>query len=218
MTKPPGMTPVEFRAHLDETLAPLRLSPPSVATMQQRIRRRRHRYAATVAGVVATIAAGGIAVPLAVAGGKPGQPDARLGGPPATVSPVPTIGPTLSPRQQILRDYPNRCGGHYDRWHLIQALTASVPGGAVIQVTGYAGFTRCGGPSDIAYLHHQTVIDLTLAPRAVVRVVDLNRPSHTRPLDPTKLRAYVRGQSESDFFRYVGSKNAITTLVELYHP
>jgi hypothetical protein len=180
---------------------------------------RRYRYAATIAGVAAAIAAGGIAVALFAAGGRHGQPAARPGGPSAAaIGPVPTIGPTPSARRQALHDYPNRCGGRYDRWHLIQASTASVPDGAAIQVTGYPGYTRCGGPSDIAYLRRRTIIDLTLAPNAVVRVVDLDRPRHTRPLDPTKLRAYVRGQSESDFFRYVGPKNAITKLIELYHP
>jgi hypothetical protein len=119
----------------------------------------------------------------------------------------------------VLHDYPQRCGGRYDRWNLIQAVTASAPGSAVVQLTGHPGYVRCSGPSDIAYLHHRSIEDLTLTPGAIIRVIDLTSVNrHSRSINPHRLRMYIKNHAESDFYRYEGPTNAVTKVIELYHP
>jgi hypothetical protein len=226
MTRPPTMSPEEFHAHLADAVGDLQLGSPPITVLQHRAARRRHVFAASIAGIAAAVV-GAVAIPLALNGSSTGGAVVQIGhpttaphhGPPPR--PLPSLGgtPTLSRHQQVLHDYPKRCGGRYDRWHLVQGLSASVPGGAVIQIIGHPGYVRCGGPSDIAYLHHRRIENLTLAPGAEVRVVVVGSiHRHSRPIDPSNLRAYVRHHAESTFYRYAGPKDAITKLIELYHP
>jgi hypothetical protein len=170
---------------------------------------------------LAAVVVAAIAIPLAVGGSTHRAPVERSGPttPPLRPTPTAAVTPPLSAHQQMLHDYPQRCGGRYDRWNLIKAVTASAPAGGVVQLVGHPGYVRCGGPSDIAYLHHRADETLTLAPGAVVRIVDVESThGATRHLDPTQLRAYVLRHAWSNFYRYVGPPDAITRLIELYHP
>jgi hypothetical protein len=118
----------------------------------------------------------------------------------------------------MLHDYPDQCGGRWDRWKLVQASSATTAGG-VVRVVGHPGFVRCGGPSDIAYLHRGKVETLTLAAGVVVRVVN-GEPTDppTRLLSTAELRGYLQRHQWSNFFRYAGPRDAVTKLIELYHP
>jgi hypothetical protein len=215
MTQPPGLDPEQFHELVVDAVGGLKpASPPMEAIRRRAIRRQRGRRAAlalTFAGVVAAAGTVGFAVSSSVSDN-------------ATVTPIgprPVAQPTrsLSPQQLLAKEYPKPCPHRYARWRFIHGLAASYRAHPVEQIVGHPGYVACGGPSDIAYLDHKGIENLTLAPGAVVRVVHLGGSgSQTRPIAPGKLHSYLIRADQTNFFRYVGPKQAVTKLVELYHP
>lgn len=217
MSNPPSMSPEQLRAHLADTLAPLQLSPPSVATMQQRIRRRRHRYAATAAGFIAAIVTGGVVVPLALAEGTHKPIQVGIGSPTSGPS-TPIVGPTAQAHR--LRQACLRRVSHHT---YLEIHHAHVANGRVTFI-GRRITSTCKEIHPFAA--HGPVRTYTLAPGATVKrfTFGSHQNPHDVPMSADELPALIKeralygGPGAHLVYQFTGPIHAITQLIELYHP